>query len=72
MEVTATNIHRVLANGMPANQISHWYSDLYVKKTAFSAGIIANYKYKHFVTTFIGAIDNERWYEIPFAFDPEV
>ena len=72
MKITPANIHRILAEEMPAKHISHWYSDLYVKKTAFSAGIIANYEYKHFVTTFIDAIDNECWYEIPFVFDPEV
>jgi hypothetical protein len=72
MEITPANIHKELAAGMPKEQISNWYSDLYVKRTPFSAGIIQQYKYKNMVTIFRDAIDGELWYEIPFCFDREV
>ena len=72
MKITPSNIHQILAEGMPKEQISHWYSDLYVKVTPFSKEIVSKYEYKHLVKTFVDQIDNELWFEIPFAYNKEV
>lgn len=46
-------------------------SDLYLKSTSESAELIRKYRgnYK-LITLFTSQIDNERWYDIPFAYDP--
>ena len=72
MIVTPSNIHRILAEGMPKQQIEHWYSDLYVKVTPFSKEIVSKYTYKNQVKTFIDQIDHELWFDIPFCYDKEV
>ena len=72
MRITPSNIHRILAEGMPEQHISHWYSDLYVKATPYSKEIVNQYEYKRFITTFRDQIDNELWFEIPFAYNKEV
>lgn len=72
MKITPSNIHRILAEGMPEKQLSHWYSDLYVKVTPYSKAIVNRYEYKHLVKTFVDQIDNELWFEIPFVYNKEV
>lgn len=72
MKITPSNIHRILAEGMPKEHISHWYSDLYVKVTPFSKEIVSKYEYKNLVTTFVDQIDNELYFEIPFCYNKEV
>ena len=72
MKATPSNIHKLLADGMPKEQIAHWYSDLYVKATPYSKEIVDQYEYKHLVKTFRDQIDNELWFEIPFAYNKEV
>lgn len=72
MNITPSNIHRTLSEGMPKEHLAHWYSDLYVKVTPFSKAIVSNYEFKHLVTTFIDQIDHELWFEIPFAYNKEV
>jgi hypothetical protein len=72
MNVTPSNIHRILAEKMPREHFSHWYSDLYVKVTPFSREVVSQYEYKHLVKTFIDQIDSELWYEIPFCYNKEV
>lgn len=69
LNISADEIHAILADKMPADQISHWYSDLYVKVTPFSRAVIANYKYKNQVSIFRDQISGDPWYEIPFSYD---
>ncbi len=51
-------------------KISSHATDLYVKVTPESRAIINAYRFKCNVTTFISQLDHERWYDIPFAYDP--
>ncbi len=51
-------------------KISNHATDLYVKVTPESRVIINSYQFKRNVTTFISQLDHERWYNIPFAYDP--
>lgn len=53
---------------MPPEEIDHWQSDLYLKKTPVSDKLVADYEWKNQVTVFRDNIDNELWYEIPFAY----
>ncbi len=64
------NIHTELKKA--GVELDSHESDLYAKVTDSSKKIISNYKYKAIVTTFVSQIDNELWYDIPFAYNEEV
>lgn len=64
------DIYKRALETMPSNDISHWCSDLYLRKTEQSSKLVAEYDFKQNVTTFIDAIDHAPWYEIPFAYTP--
>lgn len=55
---------------LPASDIDHHESDLYLRKTPESAKLIEGYTFKQNITTFIDGIEGVVWYEIPFAYDP--
>lgn len=52
---------------MKENEIDHHESDLYLKVNENSKKLIEEYDFKENVTTFIDEIDDELWYDIPFA-----
>lgn len=54
---------------IPSEDIDHWETDLYLRKTPKTTKLIKTKLPKSFnVTTFIDDIDHVPWYEIPFAF----
>ena len=56
-------------DNIPAEDIDHWETDLYLRKTPKTTELIKTKLPKDFkVTTFIDDIDKVPWYEIPFAF----
>jgi hypothetical protein len=55
---------------LPAKDIDHHASDLYLRKTTESAALIADYEFKNQVTQFKDNIDHVMWYDVPFAYDP--
>ena len=69
MTITPANIHAIAAATMQAEEIDHWYSDLYLKVTPISDRLVERYEYRHIITIFRSQIDGSLWYEIPFAFD---
>jgi len=50
--------------------ISSWQSDLYAKVCEDSVAIVNNYVFKDNVKMFFSQVDNEVWFDIPFAYDP--
>ena len=70
--IRATQIHAKLSEVLSPDQISHWYSDLYVKVTPESKEIVKQYEFRQAVSTFLDQITHTPWYEIPFAYDPNV
>ena len=64
------SIYKVAVESLPARDIDHHESDLYLRKTPATTAIIAGYEYKNNVSVFRDAIENALWYEIPFAYDP--
>ena len=48
--------------------LDHHESDLYAKVTPESEKIVKASGHSH--STFISNIDNEKWFDIPFAFTP--
>jgi len=56
-------------DNIPAKDIDHWETDLYLRKTPKTTELIKTKLPKDFkVNTFIDDIDKVPWYEIPFAF----
>ncbi len=51
-------------------EFSHHESDLYIPKNEITEKIINNYEFKRNVTVFHNQITHNKWYDIPFAFDP--
>lgn len=72
VKIQPGEVYKIMANNMPADQIGHWCSDLYVKVTPFSQNVISNYEYKNIVTVFRDQITGALWYEIPFCYPGRV
>lgn len=51
-------------------EIDHHESDLYLPVTPETRELIAKYKFKSNVTTFVSQIDKTLWYDVPFAYLP--
>lgn len=71
-DLTPATIHAAAAAALPACDIDHHASDLYIRVTPESRKLIDRFQYSHMVTTFIDNIDHVRWYDLPFCYDPSV
>lgn len=65
-------LNRELRQELPADEIDHYNSDLYVKVTPKSKEILKKYGiHNHpLLSTFIDQITHTRWYDLPFAYVP--
>ena len=70
MSIDPSNIYRELAKTLPANDLDHHNSDLYVRKTPKSTEIINKLTNKSLLSTFKDNIDGDIWYELPFCYTP--
>ena len=64
-----TFYERVIST-IPAEDIAHHETDLYLRVTSASKALIDEYDYKRLVTMFVDNIDRVLWYDVPFAYDP--
>lgn len=55
---------------LPASDIDHHESDLYLKLSKESAAIVSEYPYKNQVHLFVSQIDGCAWYDVPFGYLP--
>jgi len=55
---------------MKPEEIDHHESDLYLKVNGKSQKLIASYKYKMNVVTFLDQITKTLWYDVAFAYTP--
>ena len=63
-------INQAINEKFPEAQLDTHESDLYVKDQVGMAQFIReNHKHHANVTSFISQIDNEKWFDIPFAND---
>ena len=69
-DLTPGTIHAVAVAALPARDIDHHNSDLYLRVTQESTALIARFQYRHTVTTFVDNIDHVLWYDLPFCFTP--
>ena len=63
-----------LDGGVPPDEIDHHFSDLYVKVSAKSKSILAEYQKntdtRCFAEVFQASDGSGQWYDIAFAYDP--
>jgi hypothetical protein len=57
---------------LPAEDIDHHATDLYIRKTPESTKLINKLDNKALLSTFIDNIDHVTWYELPFCYDSRV
>ena len=55
---------------LPAEDIDHHGSDLYIKKTAASDALVDRLTTKSLLSRFVSPIDCAVWYDLPFCFSP--
>lgn len=66
-KISAADLYPEAVKTLPANHISHWCSDLYLRVSPESKNLIDRYEFRNLVRTFTDQIDHQLWYEIPFA-----
>ena len=71
-DLTPATIHAAAVATLPACDIDHHASDLYIKVTPESRELIKRFQYSHMVTTFIDNIDHVPWYDLPFCYNPSI
>ena len=64
------NIYEVAVKMLPAEDIGHHASDLYIRKTPESTALLKRMRYRNsgLLTTFRSNIDGDIWYELPFCY----
>ena len=55
---------------LPASDIDHHATDLYIRVTAKSKALANRFEYAHLVQKFRSQIDNNLWYDLPFCYMP--
>ena len=66
--LTPSTLYAAAVDLLPAGDIDHHYSDLYIKVTQASAQLRNRYQYPRQVTIFTDAIEGTLWYEFPFCY----
>ena len=65
-----SDIYTKAVETLPAEDIDHHETDLYLRVTDASRDLVNRYKYKGSVSTFVDQINGVLWYDIPFAYTP--
>lgn len=70
MTIEPGDFYKVAIKELPAEDIDHHESDLYIRKTPKSTELIKKLTTDSLLSTFRDQIDNDIWYELPFCYDP--
>ena len=65
-------IHAIAAQELPAEDIDHHESDLYIKFSAKSSALVNRLTCKSLLTTFRSQTDGNLWYELPLCYNPAI
>ena len=69
-KLTPGEVYAVAVATLPAEDINHHNSDLYLKCTPAAKAIIDRLENKALLSTFRSNIDGAMWYDLPFCFTP--
>lgn len=72
LKVTPGTVHEIATLLLPPDQIDHHTSDLYIKASPEADQIIKCLQPKSLLSSFISQIDNCKWYDLPFCYDPTI
>lgn len=66
--LTPSTLYAAAVDLLPAGDIDHWCSDLYIRVTKASAQLRNRYQYRSMVSVFRDNIEGVLWYEFPFCY----
>lgn len=66
--LTPSTLYAAAVDLLPAGDIDHHYSDLYLRVTPASEQLRNRYQYPRQVTIFRDAIEGVLWYDFPFCY----
>ena len=69
-DLTPSTIYTAAVAALPACDIDHHASDLYIKRTPAAVALVERLGNKALLSTFRSQIDGCIWYELPFCFTP--
>ena len=69
-DLTQSTIYTAAVEELPASDIDHHASDLYLKRTPASAALVGRLDNKILLSVFRSQIDGCIWYDLPFCFTP--
>lgn len=64
------NIYAAALRVLPASDMDHHETDLYLKVSEASAALVASYDFRGNVEKFRSPLDGCLWYDVPFAYTP--
>lgn len=68
-KITPSEIYALAVATLPAGDIDHHNSDLYIKRTPAAVALVARLENKALLSTFRDP-DGVVWYDLPFCFAP--
>lgn len=69
-DLTPGTIYAAAVAALPAGDIDHHASDLYLKRTPAAVALVGRLNNTALLSTFRSQIDGCIWYELPFCFSP--
>lgn len=66
--LTPSTVYAAAVERLPACDIDHYCSDLYLRVTPASEQLRNRYQYPRQVTIFTDAIEGVLWYDFPFCY----
>lgn len=64
------DIYTAALRVLPASDIDHHETDLYLKVSEKSAALVAAYDFRGNVERFVSPLDGCAWFDVPFAYTP--
>ena len=64
------DIYTAALRVLPASDIDHHETDLYLKVSEKSAALVASYDFRGNVERFVSPLDGCAWFDVPFAYTP--
>ena len=69
-DLAPSTIYAAAVEALPAYDIDHHASDLYIKRTPAAVALVARLDNTALLSVFLSQIDGCIWYELPFCFTP--
>lgn len=64
------DIYAAALRALPASDLDHHETDLYLKVSEASAALVASYDFRGNVERFRSPLDGCLWFDVPFAYTP--